>query len=609
MSSSEAYRLLFEESPVATIVVDREGMVLDVNRAACKTMSRARDRLVGTPILSWIVPEDRERARGTFVASVEGTPQNWTVRVRRGDGVSRVLSLRTCPLASGGSTKGVVTFARDLTEIQAGRPDTLQLQTLLENLPGQFVVALDAAGRIRYSSGLSRTHFRDDVEVIGDPYGSLVQQEDRDQRMVEFMLEELGEGRDWGGTVWHRMVDGSVFPVRTFASPYRDPRSGRVIGGLVAGRDARQEVQLRERARRAERSAAVGELVGSAGGLLRQTLAGLRKSAREAPVAADGSVLHTRDLQEALTRMERLVDSLGEFAEDIRLDRSDVELTKIVEDVLAKRGPELESRGVAVSYQNGIPLRPVFADRSQITRMLELLIDNAEDGLHSVAVRRLRVSLAAGADGQILRVADSGKPVPPEGRSRAFEPLAAPRGRAPGFGLAAVKALAEAHGGRAWVEDEGEVGWTTFAVELPEDGPESSLPFRPVSLTLTSARSILVVDDEEAVRGGLRKFLEKVGYEVREAWSGRSALAQITAGRPPDVILTDLRMTDGSGFWFLTEMSRDFPELLGRTVILTGDTGQGEAAKLARETGCPLVRKPVELPYLLEILDQTLARS
>ena len=73
-------------------------------------------------------------------------------------------------------------FTRDVTQAREGRPETVQLQMLLENLPGQFTAVLDAQGRIRYSSGLARTHFRNDVDLIGT--------------LLEELLEPGAEGND-----------------------------------------------------------------------------------------------------------------------------------------------------------------------------------------------------------------------------------------------------------------------------------------------------------------------------------------------------------------------------------------------------------------------------
>jgi DNA-binding NarL/FixJ family response regulator len=68
-------------------------------------------------------------------------------------------------------------------------------------------------------------------------------------------------------------------------------------------------------------------------------------------------------------------------------------------------------------------------------------------------------------------------------------------------------------------------------------------------------------------------------------------------------------MRDGSGFWFLEELERDFPDLLRRTVILTGDPDHEGVKRLVAQTGCPVVGKPVELAELLELLDEVARRD
>jgi two-component system NtrC family sensor kinase len=168
--------------------------------------------------------------------------------------------------------------------------------------------------------------------------------------------------------------------------------------------------------------------------------------------------------------------------------------------------------------------------------------------------------------------------------------------------------MMRAQDGRMWAEIP-DGGFLTIALEVPREDPDRVRSFRPAPLNLTRSRTILVVDDDEAIRGALRAFLEKVGYQVKEAWSGRSALAALTSGRLPEIVLTDLKMSDGSGYWFLEELARDFPRLVRRTVIITGDADHEAATDLAANTGCPLVRKPFELPELLEILDQVSLRN
>ena len=217
------------------------------------------------------------------------------------------------------------------------------------------------------------------------------------------------------------------------------------------------------------------------------------------------------------------------------------------------------------------------------------------------------VSMVGTRDGVRLEVADRGAGIDPEHLHRLFEPFFTTKDGRAGLGLAIARTLVQAHGGsiRAESLEEG----SAFVVDLPFEAPESSLRFRPAPLALSHERSVLVVDDEPSVRLSIRRFLEKVGFEVREAWSGRSALAQITASTPPELVLTDLKMSDGSGAWFLEQLSRDFPDLLRRTVIVTGDPDQESVARLTRETGCPVLRKPFEMAYLLDVLDEVAARA
>jgi DNA-binding NtrC family response regulator len=74
------------------------------------------------------------------------------------------------------------------------------------------------------------------------------------------------------------------------------------------------------------------------------------------------------------------------------------------------------------------------------------------------------------------------------------------------------------------------------------------------------------------------------------------------AGRLPDAVITDLRMLDGSGYWLLDQIRQLHPELLQRTMIVTGDRHRSRALEL----GCPVLEKPVDLKALLETLDRIL---
>lgn len=599
MGPSLAADPLFANAPTGVLMLTREGVVADLNGEAVKTLATRKDRLVGRPVLVTVAPADRERVKGLFLRVLQGQTREWTSRFLRGDGVSRVQWVRAVPGAD-----GVVMFVRDVTESRAGRPETYQLQTLLENLPGHFVVVLDGEGRIRYSSGLTRTHFLDDVATVGAPFADLVVDDEENLRLVESMRDAVKLGDPWAGTHWHVRVDGAAFPVRTFASPYLDPRTGAVIGALVAGRDTLAEFDARDRARRHHRLAGVGAVTAAVADTLVDELEGMESEIND----LERQGVSAQAVRASVLRMRAYADSLSAFGDVAEPGDARADVLDTVREVLGEVAPWTRALGVTVVLEDDAELPQVSADKARLAQVVRILVDNALESLTGRDDPHLVVAFTTESDRVAIHVADTGFGVEADVTHRLFEPLFTTKEGRAGLGLSTAKALVQAWGGHVRFGQDDEER-TVFTVTIPRERPGSVVSFRPEPLTLTRTRSVLIADDEPDVRASIRRFLEKVGFEVREAWSGRSALAQITVSTPPELILTDLKMDDGSGYWFLEELSRDFPELLRHTAIVTGQTHSDAVASVATRTGCPVIHKPIEMPHLLEVLDDLSRRG
>jgi CheY-like chemotaxis protein len=111
---------------------------------------------------------------------------------------------------------------------------------------------------------------------------------------------------------------------------------------------------------------------------------------------------------------------------------------------------------------------------------------------------------------------------------------------------------------------------------------------------------VLVIDDDEALRATMRRSLEAGGYRVLEATSGRHALAQLREGCEVDLLVTDLKMEDGSGGWLLAQLAYERPELLRCTVVVAGDAGSTGAAHVASRWRCPVLGKPFSRDQLVD---------
>lgn len=579
---------LFHESPTALLLLTRAGLVADANEAAARTLGTSKARLLGRPFLSWVLPDERERSQGAFQEVLAGRVRTWTTRLTRGDGAPRRLTMRAVLSAGPDGSEQILVFVYYGTGSRLSRSGSHQLSALFESLPGHFTTITDRTGRIRDASGIAQTHFRPDADVLGSDYRDILASDEATRQSADEMLERLLAGEDWSGIHLHTRAGGSSFAVETVATPHVDPQTGTILGGLICGLDVSARENLRSRAEKAERLANIGKLVASIARELDEGLEGLVALGGQAATKAEA--------------LHRFVGGLGLFAEGRQARKATMDLAEVAGTSVAALREELADSGVSIELEAAISLPPVYADPEHVRNIVTLLVRNAVEAMAGLSAPVVRVAVRQTADGAIISVMDGGPGIAPEWLERIFEPFFTTRTGQAGLGLALVRALVQAQGGRVWADNSPD-GGATMTVRLPLVASEPEAPFRAVPLTLTRSHSVLLVEDDESVRLPIRGFLEKVGYEVSEAWSGRSAMARITDVRPPEILITDLKMLDGSGYWLLDQLEEYYPSLLRRTVIVTGDTRREKALKVSLRTGCPLLAKPFDLPVLLEVLE------
>lgn len=131
----------------------------------------------------------------------------------------------------------------------------------------------------------------------------------------------------------------------------------------------------------------------------------------------------------------------------------------------------------------------------------------------------------------------------------------------------------------------------------------SSVPGTPAE---PPAPRALVVDDEEAIRSILHRFLSRRGWQVDLADDGDQALAFLhSLGAPPasyDLIIADMRMERMGGAELHRWLSEHRPEALDGFVVSTGDAGDYETLRFLSESRCRVLEKPFELPTLAEMV-------
>ena len=112
--------------------------------------------------------------------------------------------------------------------------------------------------------------------------------------------------------------------------------------------------------------------------------------------------------------------------------------------------------------------------------------------------------------------------------------------------------------------------------------------------------TVLVVDDDPAVRRALKKILEKSGLEVREVSAAGEALEVIKSGKSIDAVVSDVLMPEMSGLVFYDELIACAPQLGGRVIFLTGAAGDPRIHAPIEQRGVPLISKVDDLMLVLD---------
>ncbi len=264
--------------------------------------------------------------------------------------------------------------------------------------------------------------------------------------------------------------------------------------------------------------------------------------------------------------------------------------------------------GVRIELHPAAEVPPVRADQAQFEHVLVNLVLNARDAMagrgtltvttepfvlhESQRAHGLSVRMPAGRYAR-LTVSDTGSGMDAATRARVFEPFftTKPSGQGSGLGLATVYGIVKQSGGYIWVYSEVGHG-TAFKIYLPEfSGSLAELPPAEVLLSPRGAETILIVEDEAAVRRMAARALAAQGYAILEAENGAEALEVLARGGSPiDLVLTDVVMPLVNGRELGERLSLERPGL--RVLFMSGYTDDDIVRRGLLRPGSPFLQKP-----------------
>ncbi|HTA74394.1 MAG TPA: hybrid sensor histidine kinase/response regulator [Gemmatimonadaceae bacterium] len=280
-----------------------------------------------------------------------------------------------------------------------------------------------------------------------------------------------------------------------------------------------------------------------------------------------------------------------------------------VAPILAETGASL-----SVSFDTvSIPL--VRIDEVGIEQVLTNLIVNGAQAAGTGG--RIDVLVRANGARVRLSVSDTGPGIPNDVMPRIFEPFFTTKGpgKGTGLGLSVSLGIIQQHGGRLTAENLTDGGARlAFDVPVHPDQIVAAAEIREREAHINGCaagpradgETVMVIDDEESIRAALRLFLERSGWRVEEAESGRAALAMLLTA-PPNryrAVITDLTMPDVTGIQLHDTLAAARPDLCARLIISTGETISDAVVSFRARSGKPFLEKPFEFEALTALLEQ-----
>jgi len=458
-----------------------------------------------------------------------------------------------------------------------------------------------------------------------------------DAAQISFIASQLKNPKEFTDKVAHLyahpdevsrdeidLIDGTILD--RYSSPVRD-KAGKYFGRIWTFRDITQSRTLEVQFRQAQKMEAIGHLAAGVAHDFNNILAVIQLHASLLKIGSDISPEHLEsagEIEKATERAANLTRQLLLFSRKQTMEPRDLDLNQSIND-MAKMLRRALGETIQVQFKFSPESLFIHADAGMMDQVLMNLAVNAHDAMpqggqlviETSAVTfdesvRAQSPLARPGSFVCLSVSDTGCGIPAENLPRIFEPFFTTKdvGKGTGLGLATVFGIVQQHQG--WINVYSEVGHgTAFRVYLPRLGAKSGQESGQAALSPVRGgkETILLVEDEAALRATMRASLSQLGYRVLEAVHGVEAL-ETWKQRHDEIqlLLTDLVMPGGmTGMDLAGRLLQENPKL--KVIYTSGYSPEVAGKNCPLEEGVNFLTKPFTAHKLAQTvrnrLDQT----
>jgi two-component system cell cycle sensor histidine kinase/response regulator CckA len=626
---SKATETSIYASPVPIIAADPRSLVTMWNPAAERVFGWTEKEVIGKP--NPIIPEEDAEAAAALHRRLRAGETLTGVEVRRlrRDGSSVAISLSATPLwDESHKVKGIIGFLTDITQRkraeEALRRAEEKYRSIFENAPEGIYQATPEGKYISANTALARIlGFGSPEELISTRNDITNQEYVTPESRAEFIrkIEEHGVVKNFEYQAYRK--DGKPIWVSASAHAARDSE-GQILYFEGAVQDITQHRELEQQFRQMQKIEAVGRLAGGVAHDFNNILMAISSYAellyKKIP-EQDASRRYVNEIMGATNRGSSLTQGLLAFSRKQVFSPKVVDLnTLIAEQIdMLKR---LITESIELRFVPG-KVGQVKVDPSQLEQVVMNLVINARDAMPNGGTLLIETSdgelseagcglqspVAAGSY-VMLAVRDNGCGMDTATKSHIFEPFFTTKeqGKGTGLGLATVFGIVKQSSGHIFVQSEPGHG-TTFKIYLPriEDVVQAGKQ-ETNDISFSGDETILLVEDDEAVRESAVEYLATNGYKVLKANRGSEALwIAEQHSNPIHLLVTDLVMPHMSGRELSEKIVRIHPET--KVVFMSGYSNNLLSDQQILDPRHVLLQKPFRLTALGRCIRDTLSKK
>ncbi len=606
-------------------VLDLNGRRL-YNSPSYEAIFGARDKLRGTDSFEEVHPGDREMVRNIFRRTIEtGVGSRIVYRLLgKDDSVRYIESQGNVIRDPDGKPEKVIVVGRDITDRIRAEEERTRLFSAVEQAH-EAILITDASGTILYvNPAFERFTGYTREEAVGQN-PRLLKSGEQPAVFYREMWATLLRGEVWSGRIVNRRKDGSKYQEEMVISPVRDA-GGTVVNYAAVKRDTTLESQVEDQLRQAQKMESLRELAGGIAHDFNNILNVILGTFTLLRSKVKGDAVTDKYLKMGEAAVRRGVDvgkRLAMFAQADTTQHIPIALAGLIREVEGSLQSSIE-KTIQVETLSGADLPLVQASQPQLYQSLLTLGLNARDAI--VSARPADGLITFGAvtvDGRAVHdifreatarnyvrvtVSDNGPGMPEQKRKRIFEPFLKseqPEG-ARGLGLATVYSVVRSHHG--FIDVSSEVGHgTTFSIYLPGIHVEAEPPGETAAGTVPGGtETVLVVEDEEALRLLLEEVLRARGYTVLSAADGIEGFDVYEQNADAiGAVIADMGLPRQSGFEMFLKIRELNPR--ARVILASGYLSPELKSKLFVAGAKEFIPKPFQtsdvLRKLREVLD------